>query len=69
VKNEYVYKSTKINWYLSTKVVESTHVYLKFKFMGHSVSIVFDFLKVQTFYQSFQVNFFASHRNSTCQNI
>ncbi len=34
------------------KVVESTHFHLKFKFMGHPISMVFYFSKVQTFYQS-----------------
>jgi hypothetical protein len=34
------------------EVVESTHVHLKFKFMCHSISMVFYFLKVPTFYQS-----------------
>ncbi len=34
------------------KVVESTHIHLIFKFMGHSISMLFYFLKVQTFHQS-----------------
>lgn len=58
----------KMNMHKSTKVAESTHVHFKFKFMGHSISIVFYFFKVWTFYQSLS-KFFASHRNTTCQNI
>ncbi len=34
------------------EVVESAHVHLIFKFMGHSISMVFFFFKVRTFYQS-----------------